>query len=387
MRIAHVSFSSSGGAGGVAESLASSQSELGHDSKLFNLTNSALRIADAIRQPITLGSTAIDNFLVRNRDFNAFISLARREVSSDTPKHLSNWRPDLIHFHWLPGTMRIQEAQKLCSLFPCVVTLHDMAFFTGGCHYSLGCSGYQSGCEGCPAVRPNFRKLVSQMHSKTLALTHSAAAVTAPSRWLMNMYKSTHPPAHQITRVIGNPVSMQAFQKDLRSSMSGNRFCIVAASLEDPIKRVKESVMALSKRQDCEEIILIGKGGASLAKLDQRVRVLGELDKRELLRILRSCSYLISSSIQEAFGMTIVEAAMVGVPALIVQGSGSEELTRNSGHLLVESTAALATKEIPNPSSHEYRSLCRAVRAHAEEFRIEGIATAYLRLYSEAVQT
>lgn len=381
MRIAHVSFSSGGGAGGVAESLVKEQNVLGHESLLFSLTRSAITLATAIRHPKPVGLSLFDNIVAKNSDFDAFFSLTRWDVTTLRTQRVREWEPDILHLHWLPGILSPEAALTLSSSLPSVVTLHDMAFFTGGCHYSLGCEGFTTGCRGCPAVRKFFHNRVSSNHERILALTHSAKAVTAPTDWLMSLYKSTNPPSGQLTRVIGNPAVTGATNQTPPNRTNENKFCIIASRLDDPIKRVDKAVRALLSRADCSEVILIGRGGSRIASIDTRVRYLGELSKSEIIEAIRTSTYIVSSSAQEAFGMTIIESASIGVPSIVLSGSGSEELAREGGHVLVKGFNDLVSTPLARPSSAEYRELSNTVKIHSMKFDSKRIAAKFVDLY------
>ncbi|WP_200376309.1 glycosyltransferase [Thiocystis violacea] len=61
---------------------------------------------------------------------------------------------DLIHLHSIAGLVDIREMPKLFAGKRLVWTLHDMNPLTGGCHYSQGCTRYQSRCHDCPQLGP-----------------------------------------------------------------------------------------------------------------------------------------------------------------------------------------------------------------------------------------
>ena len=61
---------------------------------------------------------------------------------------------DVIHLHWvnqaylsLKDLRAILESKKTV-----VVTMHDMWYFTGVCHYSGDCTKYQHECADCPLM-------------------------------------------------------------------------------------------------------------------------------------------------------------------------------------------------------------------------------------------
>src|SRR5205085_11372081 len=61
---------------------------------------------------------------------------------------------DVVHLHWtwwfvgIPGIVALSRLGK-----PIVWTFHDQRGFTGGCHFSMGCRGYETTCPSCPQLR------------------------------------------------------------------------------------------------------------------------------------------------------------------------------------------------------------------------------------------
>lgn len=59
--------------------------------------------------------------------------------------------PDVLHLNWMGGGFldvgNIADFDR-----PIVWTLHDMWPFTGGCHYTADCDGFESSCGSCPSL-------------------------------------------------------------------------------------------------------------------------------------------------------------------------------------------------------------------------------------------
>ncbi|MGG6293192.1 glycosyltransferase [Leptolyngbya sp. AN02str] len=95
---------------------------------------------------------------------------------------------DVIHLHWVSAFQSPATLHKLLSLNkPVVWTLHDMAPFTGGCHYSAGCVGYQHTCEDCPQLRddPYHLPAASLQDKRTLlSPVRDRLTLVTPSTWM-----------------------------------------------------------------------------------------------------------------------------------------------------------------------------------------------------------
>lgn len=60
--------------------------------------------------------------------------------------------PDVVHLHWI-GRGYIPFSALNSIECPIVWSLHDMAAFTGGCHYSEGCNNFSFGCGKCHLLK------------------------------------------------------------------------------------------------------------------------------------------------------------------------------------------------------------------------------------------
>lgn len=64
---------------------------------------------------------------------------------------------DLLHFHIVHEEyLSINDWKSLAKNKPVVWTWHDPYMLNGHCIYSLGCSGFESGCQSCPNLDYHF---------------------------------------------------------------------------------------------------------------------------------------------------------------------------------------------------------------------------------------
>ncbi len=94
---------------------------------------------------------------------------------------------DVINLHWVSFFQSPDTLRALLALNkPVVWTLHDMWAFTGGCHYSAGCQGYQHNCHACPQLAEDPFQLPATLlrdKQEKLAAFKNLTVVT-PSQWL-----------------------------------------------------------------------------------------------------------------------------------------------------------------------------------------------------------
>ena len=85
--------------------------------------------------------------------------LSTDRPTRDLSAHASVQWADVINLHWLAGMLSAAIAAVQALRKPVVWTLHDQFPFTGGCHYSGTCKGYEGDCAGCPALPLDARTI------------------------------------------------------------------------------------------------------------------------------------------------------------------------------------------------------------------------------------
>lgn len=141
------------------------------------------------------------------------------------------------------------------------------------------------------------------------------------------------------------------------------------------------------------ELVLAGPTGwnedvtAGLAELDGRVRALGFVPRPQLDALLAGASVLAYPSLQEGFGLPVLEAMVQSTPVLTSRGSATEEVAGDAGVLVdpldVGSISDALALLLDDPAESERRA--RAGKARAAEFTWERTASSYEAIYREAV--
>lgn len=75
-------------------------------------------------------------------------TLSRSVLDCESYKELLD-RLDIVHLHWVAGLFDYQNFGRAVGKKGVAWTLADMNPFTGGCHYSEGCSEYERECRVC----------------------------------------------------------------------------------------------------------------------------------------------------------------------------------------------------------------------------------------------
>jgi glycosyltransferase involved in cell wall biosynthesis len=397
MDIEHISFSSSGGAGLVARTLTDAQRKLGQNARLSVLTDSDLR-SNPLRNPLQTLATAFDNYLVGNLSAETMGTFKRRGLNglhSDLFKSSS-----AIHLHWAEGVISREKIGKLVSAGqPVVWTLHDMAPFTAFCHHSFECNQFDDSCSACPQTRKVFQKRVSIQFLENLSafsMPRENFCVAAPTQWIAEKARRSAAFRAQRVEVVPNPISDVFFQsrnrENARSSLgiSSKEFVgiAIASDLSNKNKSIQNVVAGffsgLSKSGKEGKLLLVGRNGDIFAKYSSNLINLGSLTHESLSEFAVGADINISMSLAESSGLTIQEMGALGVPSIVLSGSGMNSLIDNGrSGLLVEGVDSLSAAVSDLVSNDNLRTkLASGAKTSANEMASPAsVAKRYLEIY------
>lgn len=112
------------------------------------------------------------------------------EVKRTVPP--ASFARSIVHLHWTAfGFDWPSFFGSIPSDTPIVWTLHDQNAYTGGCHYTTGCSRFTSGCGNCPQILQSAPEDLSA-HTATLKkklLSGRNLHIVAPSFWMLQQAK------------------------------------------------------------------------------------------------------------------------------------------------------------------------------------------------------
>jgi glycosyltransferase involved in cell wall biosynthesis len=339
----HVTFSKTGGAGEVASLLAKAQNDQGIDARLLTLVSGDLK-SEPFTRPLITVAAALDEYLVSNHSSPTILSLYRSRLSQLNPKALRSG--SVVHLHWLPGVLAHEQVRKLLAEGRIVVwTLHDMAPFTGVCHHSHGCSGFQGDCSNCPQVRPMFRKAVElSLSGKAFDKFEKNLVLVAPTLWMAKQARASSLFRNQRIEVIENPIRPEFFFTESANSFdkeAPNKFrepgealvlTAVASDLTNPAKGIAELVKIFKEVAgggDHVRLQLVGGRGRSFHNPEGGIYWLGMADASELVRIARETHLLVSASTAESAGLIVREFGALSVPTLALRNGGIDDMIRD----------------------------------------------------------
>jgi glycosyltransferase involved in cell wall biosynthesis len=394
VQIDHLTFSKTGGAGIVAETIAKAQRALDHDAKEITVVESDLR-SEPLKKPILTMAAALDEWaLSSHREKTLFSPLRGNLESLDSSKIRPN---SIIHLHWMPGVINHQRVKTLLDSGRKVVwTLHDMNPFTGGCHHSHDCEQFTNGCSSCPQARKAFRRIVSvNLQRRTFEGKYPNLRVVSPTTWMLDQASRSTVFCDQQNLVIANPIDDIFFEQtdgqraraQIGTAVDAFVGAVVAKDLSDAnknlalvIKAFEEASLRTSRRL---ALILIGKNGPSYSSKLVDIKWLGEMSSKMISETACAADVFLSGSIAESAGMTIIEGAAMGIPTVALANGGTSSLIENEKTGILcpdpESLVAGVLELIEN--SKRLSELGTSAKLYAENHRAEKVATKYVELY------
>ncbi len=227
-----------------------------------------------------------------------------------------------------------------------VWTMHDMWAFTGGCHYSQGCTKFQTHCHHCPYLRnPGEYDLSYRgFERKQVAFANAPISLVSPSEWLANLARSASLTRDFITHVIPNPIDTDVFKpadkltirQKLGLPTDQPLFLFGSANTADPRKGFLYFVEALNKLKTHQltlepAVLLFGKmASETVTALPFRVHSLGVLtSETDIVAAYNAADALVVPSLEDNLPNTIVESLACGTPVIAFKTGGIPEMIQH----------------------------------------------------------
>jgi glycosyltransferase involved in cell wall biosynthesis len=288
---------------------------------------------------------------------------------------------------------------------PVVRTLHDMNFFTGGCHTDEGCGKYTGLCGTCPQLGSRKAKdLAHRIWQRKQAALSSVEPdrlhIVAPSRWLANEAKRSSLLQRFPITVIPFGLDTEDFsprdQVMARGTLGIPQDARVVLFVAEPIiRRIKGFALlaqALNGLDDLANLLLLCVGSGRLPAGVQLPHLhLGYIRNNRLRALVYSAAdVFVIPSLQENFPLTALEALACGTPIVGFAVGGIPEIVRaGSTGLLVPAQDVAALRVtiqdlLQDPARRaQMASDCR--RIAVAEYGLEGQVQRYLELYQAAL--
>ena len=307
----------------------------------------------------------LNNRFSRQNLFKVSIANAGIDITN-TPEFQE---ADVIHLHWVnQGLLSLHGLQKIFkSGKPVVWTMHDMWPMTAICHHAYDCEAYGTSCGNCHFLRrPGKNDLSAHVFRKKQAIlnttptSHPSPLTSHPSplhfvavsEWLAEKARKSALIGQFPISVIPNVLSLQQFtiidRTDARTALEINARYVIAfgaARLDDPIKGfnyLTEALRLLTTHKTAmrhsppseglgEALHLLLFGNVRDASIFNSLPVpytyLGYIsDTYRLSEVYSAANIVVSSSLYETFGQTLIEAMACGCVPVSFDGSGQADI-------------------------------------------------------------
>jgi glycosyltransferase involved in cell wall biosynthesis len=334
-----------------------------------------------------------------------------RRFSTDLPTRALSTHPavmaaDIVNVHWVADLMSVPALRAVQDVgTPVVWTLHDQAAFTGGCHYSGPCRGFELACEACPDLRAEAQ------HVPGLVLRHkrrwidpARLTVVCPSEWLAGLARRSALLDGATVETIPNGVPVAVYQRPRREAaraalgLPPDAVVLLAGAerLDERRKGTQHLREVLSRLAADPRLrpgfetgrILCAVFGAGTVDDGMPVRSLGRLRGEEQIALAyRAADVFVLPTLEDNLPNTLLESLAAGTPVVAYATGGVPEIIqRGSGGLVVPSgdTGALAAALrllILDPGARERLSNDGAQYARTA-LDVSVQSEAYVRLYA-----
>ena len=311
---------------------------------------------------------------------------------------------DIAHLHWISFFADYPSFfGSIPDHVPIVWTLHDMNAFTGGCHYSNGCSRYNFGCGGCPQVVNSSPKDVSAstFEVKQQSLRDKNLHIATPSDWMRELAMNSKifplQTSFQTIRLgfdlkTFHPIDKLAARRALGIESDAVLIGFGAEDINNRRKGLQHLIPALENLnvENNVESIVFGSGEIKSSTGQPKVNHFGYVDSEEKQALIYSAADLVVVPSREDNQPQVgLEAMACGTPVVAFDAGGIPEYVRDGKTGLIanigdEKHLAERISTLVNNADTRINMGRRARLMMEREFEVNRQSARYLELYQLA---
>lgn len=354
MKILHICTEDYGGAGKATLRLHFGLKSIGADSKVLVLRRK-FRDSSVVRfsqsgHLLKYAKCAWDKLndgwiLTKFKIYGSYLLRGEDPFTYDRTEYTVSRHPlvreaDIIDLRWIAGMVDYGEFFSNLRNKPIAWRLDDMNPFTGGCHYSHGCTKYESGCGSCFQLGSKDPNDISRriFKRKEKAYRGHHIHIVTPSQWLTECAKNSQLFKDFKVEVIpyGIPVSLfvkrnRQYCRDILNLPQDKILILFGAEYKAERKGFKWLIQALKllkKKVDVSKIALVTFGPrwfmpAFFKELGFSVYQLGYIqDETRLSCVYSAADMFIIPSVEDNLPNTMLESMACSTPVVAFSAGG-----------------------------------------------------------------
>lgn len=264
------------------------------------------------------------------------------DFGRDISSHPAIKEADVIILNWInQGALSLDCVKKLCDTGkPILWNMHDMWECTGICHHAYECGGYKASCGKCAYLGSSCENDLSHKTWTKKKAVFSVPNIhfVAVSNWLADKCRESSLLAGKDICVIPNTIAVDNFSHHRKPNSDYNipADCKVlamgAARLDDDVKGFPLLIDALKQLSPdtASKVHLLLFGGLRNKELLNELAVpytyLGAVTTDKVADILTHSDVILSSSLYESFGGTLIEGLASGCLAVTYGNGGQTDI-------------------------------------------------------------
>lgn len=290
----------------------------------------------------------ISAFLTRFTGLNGYFSF---NSTNKIIKFLKKYKPNIVHIHNIHANFvnlnylfKFLHSEKI----PIVITLHDCWMYTGGCtHYTLNnCSKWKEECGKCKFFKEIiksyfFDKTNKMFVDKKNNYLNNEIYVIGVSNWITNEARKSILKNSKEIMCIPNWIDLNKFYPSDYTSVVEkynlkNKFIILGvASFWNKSKGIEYFVELTSMLNNDEVIVLVGKNILNIE--NPNIIFIDQTDSIEELRSVYSmANVFLQLSIEETFGLVVLESLACGTPVITNTFTANPDLIDDSIGIILD---------------------------------------------------
>ena len=243
--------------------------------------------------------------------------------------------------------------------------LHDAYLYTGRCAYPGSCQLYLTGCDATCPTATQYPSLAPELIADAWQIRRDiftgprGIEVIANSRWSAQMFKTAIPGFRWVEPVelgadeyIFHPGDKHAARRQLGLPDDKPVILCAAVNFQEQRKGAIHLTAAIAALKDEFTFAAFGHNAHEIPGL---IGLGYHLQAHQLAAIYHAADLFVGTATEEAFGQTIMEAQLCGIPAVAFHTGGVAEIIRNeiTGRLVRNGDTAELIATIRNTLNDE----------------------------------